>query len=114
MERLTKPHFVEDCVELVKCKNMHCNSDCGYCDFQHEANHKLKYFEDLEDLLKSIYGDCDGLLAKTIKYLVKHKGAEIGTPFKARLLTDEDVDKWEEYKELDKQGLISRPQTVLN
>lgn len=67
---------------------------------------KLKEFENLEEQLESIYGEHEGLLETAVKSLVKHEGVDFGKPYKARLLTDEDVDKWEEYKSLEEQGLL--------
>ena len=40
--------------------------------------------------------------------LEEHEGVEIGTPHKARLLTDEDVDKWEGFKNAEEQGMLLR------
>lgn len=68
----------------------------------------LKAYEDLEGQLEKVYGECDGLLKKTVEHLVRHEGAEIGKPYKAILLTDEDVDKWHSYKSAEEQGLLLR------
>ena len=67
---------------------------------------KLAYYEDLEEKLEKAYGECEGLLETVVFDLVKHEGVEIGTPHKARLLTDEDVDKWEGFKNAEEQGLL--------
>ena len=69
---------------------------------------KLADYEDLEEKLEKVYGKCEGLLETAVNSLVKHEGAEISTPAKARLLTDEDVDKWESFKDAEKQGLLLR------
>lgn len=69
---------------------------------------KLAEYEDLEEQLEKVYGECDGLLETAINSLVRHEGAEIGTPAKARLLTDEDVDKWLAWKDAEEQGLLLR------
>lgn len=50
--------------------------------------------------LKEVYGECDGLLKIVIDTLVEHKGLDIGAPVKAKLLTDEDVDLYDGYKQL--------------
>lgn len=52
----------------------------------------------MEERLTSIYGECDGLLENVVAGLEKHEGAEFEKPIKARLLTDDDVDRWEAYK----------------
>jgi hypothetical protein len=67
---------------------------------------KLAYYEDLEEQLEKVYGEHNGLLETAVKSLVRHEGAEFNKPCKARLLTDEDVDKWETYKSLEEQGLL--------
>lgn len=67
---------------------------------------KLALYEDLEELLEQTYGECSGLLEKAVRHLIRHEGAEFEKPLKSRLLTDEDVDKWQEYKQLDEQGLL--------
>jgi hypothetical protein len=70
---------------------------------------KLAYYEDLEEQLEKVYGEHNGLLETAVKSLVRHEGAEFNKPCKARLLTDEDVDKWETYKSLEEQGLLLKP-----
>ena len=50
--------------------------------------------------LREVYGDCEGLLEKAVFLLCDHEGVDVGNPIKARLLTDEDVDKWEAYKSI--------------
>lgn len=50
---------------------------------------------------QKVYGDCPGLLDIVVKHLERHDGVDIPEPvFKARLLTDGEVDKWEAYKQL--------------
>ena len=71
---------------------------------------KLAKYEDFEEELESVYGEHDGLLKTMVKSLVRHEGADIGKPCKARLLTDEDVDKWEMLKDLGEHDkLIKLP-----
>lgn len=65
---------------------------------------KLTYYEDLEEKLQQIYGECDGLLESAVNSLVRHEGTDIGKPIKARLLTDEDVDEWESLKKSKEKG----------
>ncbi len=65
---------------------------------------KLKEYEDLEERLQSIYGECNGLLGKVVEHLERHEGVDLLEPVvKARLLTDGEVDRWEEYKKLEEQ-----------
>lgn len=55
-------------------------------------------YKKLEQRLKKVYGECEGLLETVVEHLERHEGIDLPEPvFKARLLTDGDVDKWEEY-----------------
>lgn len=90
------------------CYESNCDSNCATCDFDYEVLEKLTAYEDLEEKLEKVYGECDGLLEVVVNGLVNHEGAEIGKPKKARLLTDEDVDKWEDLKNAEEQGLLLR------
>lgn len=105
---------------LTKAENgkyVHCNIDdectgmCGSCKRNTEIRQKLKHYEDLEEQLESAYGECEGLLKTSVEHLVNlaHEEEiqeEIGQPHKARLLTDEHVDEWLEYKRLKEQGRL--------
>ena len=65
------------------------------------------FYEDLEERLHAVYGECDGLLEMVVEHLERHENVDIPEPvFKARLLTDEEVDRWEEYKNLEEQGKL--------
>ena len=66
----------------------------------------LAEYEDLEEQLESVYGEHSGLLETMVKSLVRHEGADFEKPCKARLLTDEDADKWELYKNLEEEGRL--------
>ena len=101
MERLTEsnPSWIDD--ELWERA---CEPDCEEIDAVYR---KLKDYEDLEERLNKVYGDCDGLLLSVIEALEKHSSIDIANKtLKSRLLTDEDVDKWEEYKQLEEQGRL--------
>ena len=103
MERLTK-RCEEDGVKAVWFgeKEVFLEGEVGY----KEAN-KLAHYEDLEQKLYGIYGECDGLLELIVDHFVKWGGEFIGDkPAKSRLLTDEDVDKWLNWKSLDERGLL--------
>ena len=60
----------------------------------------VEKFREMDRKLREVYGDCEGLLEKAVSMLCNHEGVDVGNPIKARLLTDEDVDKWEEYKSI--------------
>lgn len=65
-----------------------------------EAIHRAEKYQDMKARLNRVYGDCDNLLEVAVQGLCRHPGAEIGTPIKTRLLTDEDADAWEAYRAL--------------
>ena len=88
------------------CYESNCDGNCAACDFDYEVSEKLASYEDLEEKLEEVYGECEGLLETVISHLVQHEDVEIGKPKKARLLTDEDVDKWEDLKNAEEQGLL--------
>lgn len=93
MERLTErnPFWIDNEMWLNACEPTDEEIEAVY--------HRLKEYEDLEVRLNKVY-DCDGLLLKVVETIEKHP----------KLLTDEEVDKWEEYKRLEEQGrLIKLP-----
>lgn len=87
---------------------MYCNNAYEDCPTINKLYEKLAKIEDLEEKLEQVYGKCEGLLETVINHLLRHEGIDIGEPKKARLLTDEAVDEWEEYKNTKKQGLLLR------
>ena len=66
-----------------------------------KAYFKLKDYEDLEELI--------GVSLKDLtKIFNDHIPEDCKNPKKAMVLTDDDVDKWNEYKKADEQGLLFR------
>ena len=61
---------------------------------------EIQQYREMDKKLREAYGDCDGLLAIAVEGLCKHPGINIGEPIKARLLIDEDVDKWDAYRKI--------------
>lgn len=61
---------------------------------------EIQQYREMERKLREVYGDCDGLLERSVNLLCEHSGIDIGDPIKARLLTGEDVDKWDAYREI--------------
>ena len=110
MNRLTKRlnGGKELCIDVCGEQCVDGYTWCPKCKPFSDVMKKLAEYEDLEEKLEKVYGECDGLLETTVNSLVRHEGAEIGTPAKARLLTDEDVDKWLAWKDAEEQGLLLR------
>ena len=98
--------------DFVYCENISDESECtrewSGCPTITEILDKLAYYEDLEEKLENVYGECDGLLETVVNNLVEHEGVDFGKPHKARLLTDEDVDKWKDLKNAEERGLLYR------
>ena len=67
---------------------------------------KLKYYEDLEEKLESVYGECDRLLELAVEKLAEYGEQQFGKSYRSRLLTDEDADMWVRWKELKRQGRL--------
>ncbi len=64
-----------------------------------KALEEVQQYREMDNRLKNVYGDCTDLLEIVITHLERHDGVDIPEPvFKARLLTDGEVDKWEAYK----------------
>lgn len=61
---------------------------------------EIQKYREMGRKLREAYGDCEGLLENAVSLLCDHEGVDVGNPIKARLLTDEDVDKWEAYKSI--------------
>lgn len=112
MERLTERFkngqaAVYGCGSNCKYDYKYCESHLEDCPTISEIYEKLAEYEDLEERLQLIYGECDGLLEKVVEHLERHEDVNIPAPvFKTRLLTDGEVDRWEEFKDLEGQGKL--------
>lgn len=71
---------------------------------------KLAIYEDLEERLHKIFGEESTFsLADVIDTLeTKLSEPDKKHPVNARILTYEEADKWQEYKDLEEQGLLVR------
>ena len=64
-----------------------------------QALEEIQQYREMEKRLQNVYGTCDGLLEKVVSHLEKHENTELPEPvFKAKLLIDDEVDRWESYK----------------
>ena len=118
MERLTENNKckLSHGEEIVLCK--HCENDCNdscmkiiHCKWYTKAMDKLKRYEDLEERLNKVYGDCDGLLESMIELLEEHSGVDIpDDTVKVLLLSNKAVDFYKECEDLDvRDRLIKLP-----
>lgn len=69
-------------------------------DLAVKALREVQEYREMDRKLRKCFGDCDGLLKAVVDGICEHAGIDIGKPIKARLLTDEDVDKWDTYREI--------------
>ena len=98
-----------EAIKELKDENEQCYEQCeGHCS---EIKNNictcrdatilfaLEQYRAMERRLQKVYGVCDDLLEKVVEHLERHDGVDFLEPiFKARLLTDGEVDKWELYK----------------
>ena len=106
MERLTE---VENGTAMVKGCGSNCKYGFEYCRKEDWENcktiddviDKLAEYEDLEDLIGIPMKDLAEILRQNIPEDCKH-------PHKAVVLTDNDVDRWNGYKNAEEQGLLLR------
>lgn len=75
-----------------------------------DALEEIQQYRALEQKLQSVYGEHNGLLEIIVNGLVKYEKAPDTTPDKSILLTDDDVDRWEQYKAI---GTMEEYQTAV-
>ena len=111
MERLTRITEIGN-VYFPKCFEEPC---CGMgkridnnCNLVNEVCNKLAEYEELEERLHKIFGEESTFsLADVIDALeMKLSEPDKKHPVNARILTYEEANKWQEYKELEEQGLL--------
>lgn len=84
------------------CDNVKgCGGYCAQCNFETKTMDKLAQYEDLEDLIGIPMKELAEILRQNIPEDCKH-------PHKAVVLTDDDVDRWNGYKNAEEQGLLLR------
>lgn len=110
-EKAREHRYHADFFESDNPMNTVCIKSAEDCEQLAEWLEKSKVYQQLEERLNKVYGDCDGLLLRVVEMLEKHPCVDMAnSTLKSRLLTDEDVDKWEEYKQSEEQGrLIKLP-----
>lgn len=86
--------------ELVYYLENHAYIDDEVKDACLDALRKEKEYNRLERKMENVYGKCDNMLEIVVNGLIRFEKAPKGEkPDKSRLLTNEDVDKWENYKQ---------------
>lgn len=110
-EKAREHRYHADFFESDNPMNTACIKSAEDCEWLADCLTKFKEYQQLEERLNKVYGDCDGLLLRVVEMLEKHPCIDVANnTLKSRLLTDEAVDKWEEYKQLEEQGrLIKLP-----
>lgn len=89
MKRLTEKDSNGNYKIEVKKLEYWCTSGDGIKPDTVRGQHinRLAEYEDLEERLQSVYGECEGLLEKVVEHLERHEGINFQNPAsKARLL----------------------------
>lgn len=100
--------YFENCF-YEPCNGEGASERCNKCDFLLSVCEDLAHYEELEELLRKAFGDCDGLLDEMVNSFVKHANddlEELKNSRRVRLLTDDTADKWLRWKELEKDGKL--------
>lgn len=106
-EKAREHRYHADFFESDNPMNTTCIKSAEDCEQLAGWLEKSKEYQQLEERLNKVYGDCDGLLLRVVSMLEKHPNIDMANnTLKSRLLTDEDVDKWEEYKQSEEQGRL--------
>lgn len=106
-EKAREHRYHADFFESDNPMNTACIKSAEDCEQLAGWLKKAEEYQQLEERLNKVYGDCDGLLLRVVEMLEKHPCIDMANnTLKSRLLTDEDVDKWEEYKQLEEQGKL--------
>lgn len=91
MEKLFNP--CDECNYSFSKQNQESRM-CRICAF--------KKVMELEERLRLVYGECDGLPESVVGHLERHEGVDLPEPvFKARLLTDGNVDQWDSCSQVE-------------
>lgn len=89
----------QEAIERIYSKLMDGTpKDKDACDIAIDAFEKSYHYRAMERRLKAVYGDYDNLLETVVEGFCRHSGVDIGTLVRSRLLTVEDVDKWDAYR----------------
>lgn len=122
MERLTLDEAIKHAKEVAKTNRAEATynfpdlkeyyDNCSECANQHNQLaqwlEELKEYKELEEKLCVIFaGDCS--LSDVVENLERQiTEPDKDHPVNARILTYEDAEKWNEYMELEEQGLLVR------
>ena len=105
MSRLTKSGG-----KFVSCNiDDECTGMCGSCKRNTEIRYKLRYYEDLEEQLEKLYGGKMPLdeVVENLNRIVQNGEEKLDY---ARILTNAEAEKWDKWKDIEKQGrLIELP-----
>ena len=108
MERLTERFMhglgVKDCYDSCSVCDV-----AGCCGLLEDILEKLAHYEDLEEQLEKLYGGKMSLdeVVENLNRIVQNGGEKLDY---ARILTNAEAEKWDKWKDLEKQGrLIELP-----
>ena len=99
--------------KFVSCNiDDECTGICSSCKRNTEIRYKLRYYEDLEEQLEKLYGGKMSLdeVVENLNRIVQNGEEKLDY---ARILTNAEAEKWDKWKDLEKQGrLIELPCAV--
>ena len=101
MSRLTKSGG-----KFVSCNiDDECTGMCGSCKRNTEIRHKLRYYEDLEEQLEKLYGGKMPLdeVVENLNRVIQNGEEKLDY---ARILTNAEAEKWDKWKDIEKQGRL--------
>ena len=88
-----------EAISVLKMIEAHGSLSSKAKEMSIKALEEIQQYRVMEERLKKIYGECDGLLEVVVSGLERHEDIKLPSCiFKSRLLTDEDVDMWDEYR----------------
>lgn len=97
-ENIHRIEVIENCMHTMPDADKEtCKKNIKILTTVNGLLQEIQQYRALEQKLQSVYGEHDGLLKIIVNSLVNYENAP-DKAIKAVLLTDDDVDKWEQYK----------------
>lgn len=72
-----------------------------------ETEKMVEKIRDIQRTVSEVYGECPGFFDIVVEHLFEHEKVPLeGNVLRSRLLTNEDVVKWEAWKKADQEGRL--------
>ena len=73
----------------------------------YETEKMVEKIRDIQRTVSEVYGECPGFFDIVVEHLFEHEKVPLeGNVLRSRLLTNEDVVKWEAWKKADQEGRL--------